>query len=54
MAAILYALVFRVFLGLLSTDASNPWLKWPGYALAAWMFLAAIIMAVRFTHNDSE
>ena len=49
MAAIIYALVFGVFLGLLSTDAENPWLKWPGYVLAAWMFLSAIMLAIRFT-----
>lgn len=48
MAAIIYALVFGVFLGLLSTDADNPWLKWPGYVLSAWMFLSAIMLAIRF------
>lgn len=53
MKAIIYALVFGVFLGLLSTDASNPWLKVPGYILAAWMFLAAIIQAIRLT-KDGE
>jgi len=53
MKAIIYALVFGVFLGLLSTDASNPWLKAPGYILAAWMFLAAIIQAIRLT-KDGE
>lgn len=53
MKAIIYALVFGVFLGLLSTDASNPWLKVPGYILAAWMFLAAIVQAIRLT-KDGE
>ena len=53
MQAIIYALVFGTFLGLLSTDASNPWLKTPGYILAAWMFLAAIIQAWRLS-RDSE
>jgi len=47
MKAIIYALVFGVFLGLLSADADNPWLKVPGYILASWMFLAAIIQAVK-------
>ncbi len=53
MKAVIYALVFGVFLGLLSIDASNPWLKWPGYILAAWMFLAAILQAIRLT-KDGE
>ena len=51
MKAVIYALVFGVFLGLLSADASNPWLKGPGYILASWMFLAAIIQAVRVTRD---
>lgn len=55
MLAIIYALVFGVFLGLLSTDASNPWLKWPGYVLSGWMFLSAIVLAVRFsTAKDDD
>lgn len=53
MKPIIYALVFGVFLGLLSTDASNPWLKVPGYILTAWMFLAATLLAIRLT-KDSE
>ena len=51
MKAVIYALVFGVFLGLLSADASNPWLKIPGYILALWMFLAAIVQAVRITRD---
>ena len=51
MKAIIYALVFGVFLGLLSTDVTNPWLKVPGYILAAWMFLAAFIQAFRLSRN---
>jgi len=51
MKPIIYALVFGVFLGLLSADASNPWLKIPGYILTAWMFLAAILQAVRLTKD---
>lgn len=47
MNPIIYALVFGVFLGLLSADASTPWLKVIGYILATWMFLAAIIAAIR-------
>jgi len=53
MFPIIYALVVGVFLGLLSADASTPWLKIPGYILTAWMFLAAILQAVRLTkHGD--
>ncbi len=51
MTAIIYSLVFGIFLGLLSADASNPWLKVPGYILAAWMFLAAILQAIRLTRD---
>jgi len=47
MAALLYALLFGVTLGLLSTDASTPWLKVVGYILSAWMFVAAIVTAIR-------
>ena len=47
MTGIAYALVFGVFLGLLSTDASTPWLKVVGYILTAWMFIAAILTAIR-------
>lgn len=55
MAPIIYALVFGVFLGLLSTDASNPWLKWPGYLLSGWMFLSAIVLGIRFnTAQDDD
>jgi uncharacterized membrane protein len=54
MAPVIYALVFGVFLGLLSTDASNPWLKWPGYVLSAWMFVAAIAYARKMSKEDSE
>jgi hypothetical protein len=52
MKALIYALVFGVFLGLLSADASNPWLQVPGYILTSWMFLAAIVLAVRLTRNS--
>ena len=52
MKALIYALVFGVFLGLLSADASNLWLKVPGYILTSWMFLAAIVLAVRLTRNS--
>jgi hypothetical protein len=51
MKAVIYALVFGVFLGLLSADATNPWLKIPGYILASWMFLAAVVQAVRVTRD---
>lgn len=51
MTGIIYALVFGVFLGLLSADASNLWLKIPGYILSGWMFLAAIINAIRLTRD---
>lgn len=53
MVGIIYALVFGVFLGLLSADASTLWLKIPGYILSGWMFLAAIILGIRLT-RDSE
>lgn len=53
MKAIIYSLVFGVFLGLLSMEASSIWLKIPGYILASWMFLAAVILAVRLP-RDSE
>jgi len=52
MSAVIYALVFGVILGLLSTDAVTPWLKILGYILAGWMFLAALIQAVRITRDS--
>lgn len=48
MKALLYALVFGIFLGLLGADASNILLKGIAYFLSGWMFLAAIILAVRW------
>lgn len=53
MAGLIYALVFGVFLGLLSADATTEWLKVVGFILTGWMFLAAIIQAVKLT-RDSE
>lgn len=53
MGALAYALVFGVFLGLLSTDAVTPWIKIVGYVMTGWMFLAAIVLAIRIT-RDSE
>lgn len=52
MKAVIYALVFGVILGLLSTDAQTPWLKVLGYILTSWMFLAALIQAVRITRDS--
>lgn len=52
MSAVIYALAFGVILGLLSADASTMWLKVLGYILTSWMFLAAIIQAVRLTKQD--
>jgi hypothetical protein len=52
MKAVIYALVFGVILGLLSTDADTLWLKVIGYILTGWMFLAALIMAVRVTRDS--
>jgi predicted exporter len=52
MAAVLYALVFGVTLGLLSVDATTPWLKALGYVLTTWMFLAAILAGVRMSKDD--
>ena len=52
MGAIAYALVFGVSLGLLATDAELPWLKVIGYTLSAWMFLAAILQALRISKQD--
>jgi len=52
MPAVIYALVFGVILGLLSTDAQTPWLKVIGYILATWMFFAALIQAVRITRDS--
>lgn len=51
MAAVIYALVFGVFLGLLSADAKTWWLQIPGYILTSWMFLAAIVQAVKVTRQ---
>jgi preprotein translocase subunit SecG len=48
MAALLYSLVFAVVLGLLGADASNSFLKGIAYVLSGWMFLAAIILSVRW------
>lgn len=53
MSSVIYALVFGVFLGLLSADADTLWIKVIGWVMTSWMFLAAIIMAVRIT-RDSE
>lgn len=52
MGAVLYALVFGVTLGLLSTDATTPWLKVLGYVLTSWMFLAAIMAGVQMSRDD--
>ena len=51
MTAVIYALVVGVVLGLLSADADALWLKIPGYSLAAWMFLAAILQAIRISRD---
>jgi len=48
MAALIYALVFAVFLGLLGADASNIFLKSGAYVLSGWMFLASVVLAVRW------
>ena len=53
MKPIIYALVFGIFLGLLTTDANSLWLKIPGYIMTAWMFLAATILATRL-NKDGE
>lgn len=53
MGAVIYALGFGVFLGLLSADANTLWLKVIGYVLTAWMFTAAIITAIRM-NQDSD
>lgn len=47
MKGIIYALVFGVILGFLAMDAQTLWLKVIGWILAGWMFLAAIIAAVK-------
>lgn len=52
MGPFIYALVFGVFLGLLSADASTMWLKVVGYALTTWMFLAAIMAGLRMSRED--
>lgn len=52
MVAVLYALVFGVTLGLLSADATTPWLKVLGYVLTSWMFLAAIMAGFRMSRDD--
>tara|TARA_R110000764_G_scaffold118074_3_gene205474 strand:+ start:515 stop:676 length:162 start_codon:yes stop_codon:yes gene_type:complete len=51
MTAVIYALAVGVLLGFLSADADTLWLKIPGYSFAAWMFLAAILQAVRITRD---
>lgn len=53
MAGLAYALVFGVFLGFLSADAQTPWLQIIGYLMTAWMFIAAVMLAVRIS-RDSE
>lgn len=52
MSAVIYALSFGVILGLLSADATTLWLKVLGYILTGWMFLAALIQAVRITRDS--
>lgn len=54
MVAIIYALGAGVILGLLSADADTLWLKVLGYALTVWMFLAAIITAIRMSQDSDQ
>lgn len=47
MSAIIYALVFAVVLGFLAMDTQTLGLQITAAIMSAWMFLAAIIAAVR-------